>query len=481
MLRHVISHGGHYLAVMVICALAVRPLAAARWPLRHPALGIATWQALLVSMCSAVIGLALSVGLAGYGTGELAGLWRLGADLAAGIPPPVSAWQWAVLGLAALPAIGLAVVVGRCALATAAARSRHRHLLDLAGERTSDGFVTLDSPLPVAYCVPGRPPRTVISTGVLAILDARGLEAVLAHERAHAAERHDLVLLPFAALRVARLPAWAQLSDTLLVAAIIGYVIAMVLHTAEVVVPQRTRGFGIAAVVVTVAAVAVHGACVLARAAEAGRVPWGNMYEFLLTAALVGAFVWLALLTRVQLRPLGLFVTLALAVLLGAAGRVHLRANTLMPALQSPWLRVHVAAAALATGLFLVGFVATALYLARLRGPAHPGLTRLPGPSTVDRLAARMHQIAFPIWTFAIATGAIWAEAAWGRYWGWDPKETWAFISWTLYTCYLHARSPAGWRGRRAAVIACAAWASMLINVFVVNIFVSGLHSYAGL
>ncbi|WP_117210771.1 c-type cytochrome biogenesis protein CcsB [Allorhizocola rhizosphaerae] len=265
------------------------------------------------------------------------------------------------------------------------------------------------------------------------------------------------------------------MSETLLIAAIIGYVVAMALHTAEVVVPQRARALGVAALVATVLTVIVHAACVLTRAAEARRVPWGNMYEFLLTAALAGALTWLVLLTRPRLRPLGLFVTLTLALALGAAGRVYVRANALPPPLQSPWLRVHVATAALATGLFLVGFVATALYLARLRGANH-----LPELSTLDRLAARMHQIAFPIWTFAVATGAVWAEAAWGRYWGWDPKETWAFISWTLYASYLHARSTAGWRGRPAAVIACAAWASMLINVFVVNIFVSGLHSYAG-
>ncbi|WP_246001945.1 M56 family metallopeptidase [Allorhizocola rhizosphaerae] len=198
-----LSHGSHYLAVIAICALAIGPLSKARWPLRHPALGIATWQALLISVCSAVVGLALSIALAGYGTGELAGLWQL---LFSNRRPPLSTAQWAVLGLAALLTVALAAVFGRCAVATAAARNRHRHLLDLAGERVSDRFITLEHPLPVAYCVPGRPPRTVVSTGALAILDSRGLEAVLAHEQAHAAERHDLVLLPFTALRAARLP-----------------------------------------------------------------------------------------------------------------------------------------------------------------------------------------------------------------------------------------------------------------------------------
>jgi cytochrome c-type biogenesis protein CcsB len=97
----------------------------------------------------------------------------------------------------------------------------------------------------------------------------------------------------------------------------------------------------------------------------------------------------------------------------------------------------------------------------------------------LDRTAYRVLAFAFPIWTFAIIAGAIWAESAWGRYWGWDPKETWAFITWVIYAGYLHARSTAGWRSR-SAWIAVVGFAAFLFNFFGINIFIVGLHSYAG-
>jgi cytochrome c-type biogenesis protein CcsB len=173
---------------------------------------------------------------------------------------------------------------------------------------------------------------------------------------------------------------------------------------------------------------------------------------------------------------------MALGITLGVAGtRLHTRVVPLIPALDSPWLRIHVAAAATASGLFLLGSVTAVLYLRRLRaGRAAGVLTQLPPADRLDRITQRLHVVAFPIWTFAVGTGAIWAEAAWGRYWAWDPKETWAFVSWLLYAAYLHARNTAGWRGRPAAMIAIAGWITMMINLFAVNILANGLHSYAG-
>ncbi|HEY8474198.1 MAG TPA: c-type cytochrome biogenesis protein CcsB [Natronosporangium sp.] len=312
----------------------------------------------------------------------------------------------------------------------------------------------------------------------------------------------------------------AAISDGLVVAALIGYLAAMVGHavelaaalrsarpvpaaaparlgstvaTAEAATPARAAAplwwLRRAVVVLTVGATVAHAGAVVARGWAAGRVPLGNLYEFILAVTLAGAVAWLVAQARRPVREAGLFVTLALALLLGGAARVYTRVEPLVPALESPWLRVHVSAAATATGLLLVGFVAAALYLLRLRHDAlvsegrHPSpvIGRLPAPAALDRLAMRLHQVAFPIWTFAIVAGAIWAEAAWGRYWGWDPKETWAFVSWVLYACYLHARSTAGWRGRRAALVAMVAWATMLVNLFVVNLLFTGLHSYAGL
>ena len=111
-------------------------------------------------------------------------------------------------------------------------------------------------------------------------------------------------------------------------------------------------------------------------------------------------------------------------------------------------------------------------------GPAF--MSHFPSADAIDRAAYRMHAFAFPIWTFAVIAGAIWAENAWGRYWGWDPKETWAFITWLVYACYLHARATAGWRGRKAAYLALLGYSTFLFNYLVVNIFLVGLHSYAG-
>ena len=117
---------------------------------------------------------------------------------------------------------------------------------------------------------------------------------------------------------------------------------------------------------------------------------------------------------------------------------------------------------------------------------------RLPSAATLDELAYRTTAFGFPIWTFAIIAGAIWAQAAWGRYWGWDPKETWSFIAWVIYAGYLHARATpsikaryaaliavAGWRGRRAAWLSLLGLAALLFNFYAVNTWIVGLHSYA--
>jgi cytochrome c-type biogenesis protein CcsB len=114
--------------------------------------------------------------------------------------------------------------------------------------------------------------------------------------------------------------------------------------------------------------------------------------------------------------------------------------------------------------------------------PAAAGGRRgfLPAAEVLDRIAYRTIAFAFPIWTFAVIAGAIWAEQAWGRYWGWDPKETWSFITWVVFAGYLHARATSGWKGRRAAVIALVGFASLLVTYYAVNLWIVGLHSYAG-
>ena len=254
----------------------------------------------------------------------------------------------------------------------------------------------------------------------------------------------------------------------------------------------RAALFGKFAVVAAVFGALCQAGCLLARGLSAHRVPWGNMYEFVSVVCLVSVVAWLVVSARRPVRHLGTFVMLPVVLLLGLAGTVlYTRSAPLMPALNSYWLAIHVSAAATAAGVFMFGFVSAVLYLIRrsyevrseagkpLRFPATIG-PRLPASAVLERMTFRIHAFAFPIWTFAVIAGAIWAEAAWSRYWGWDPKETWAFISWVVYAAYLHARATAGWRGTRATAIAVLGWATMMVNLFVINFVVSGLHSYAG-
>jgi cytochrome c-type biogenesis protein CcsB len=250
----------------------------------------------------------------------------------------------------------------------------------------------------------------------------------------------------------------------------------------------RVETSGRAGVTLTALAAVLHltGVVTRAFATDPVRVPWGNMYEFTLAGALGVSVIYLALLHRLRLRWMGLFVTAFEVVVLMAANLLlEQAAGPLVPALHSYWLAVHVGAAVLATGAFSVGALASTAYL--LRGPLERRgsavLDLLPPEEALDRLAYRVHAVGFPLWTFAaLIAGPIWAEYAWGSYWNWDPKEVWAFITWVLYAAYLHARSTAGWRGRAAAVIALVAFATLLFNFVGINFFfgAGSQHSYAG-
>jgi cytochrome c-type biogenesis protein CcsB len=273
--------------------------------------------------------------------------------------------------------------------------------------------------------------------------------------------------------------------------------------------PARGRDmaarFGMIALVITGAGAVLHLSSLTMRAVAVDRAPWGNMYEFATAAGFVAVLAFLAIVWRMpQIRYLGGFALLPVVILMFLAGTVwYVRAAPLVPALQSYWLAIHVSAAACSEGVLMTSSVLTALYLVRARhdrrvalAAAAPaaGADRTPAPApraglgaklptaaALDKAAYRAAAFAFPIYTFGVIAGAIWAEAAWGRYWGWDPKEVWAFIVWVLFAAYLHARATAGWRGRAAAWINLLGFAAMTVNFFVVNVVISGLHSYSGL
>jgi cytochrome c-type biogenesis protein CcsB len=247
------------------------------------------------------------------------------------------------------------------------------------------------------------------------------------------------------------------------------------------------------AVVLTAFGLFAHLVALVARGVAAHRVPWGNMYEFIIAVTLVGSIAWMGLvIRRPSIRPLGLFVTGVLVALLGLDETVlYTKVSPLTPALNSYWLKIHVTLAITASGVLMLGFCAAVLHLVRAgyEQRTEAGKTigfpytlgeRLQPSDGLERLTFRIHAFAFPIWTLAIICGAIWAEAAWGRYWGWDPKETWAFIAWVAYACYLHARATPSVKRITASKLAVIGWGMMMMNLFVVNLFISGLHSYAG-
>jgi cytochrome c-type biogenesis protein CcsB len=245
------------------------------------------------------------------------------------------------------------------------------------------------------------------------------------------------------------------------------------------------------AMALSVAGVLAHTGAVVTRGLAVHRAPWGNMYEFVTALTCVAALFFLFVMIRYRAWTLGVFVLGAVVITLGLTETlIYTAAGQLVPALQSYWLSIHVTAMTLSTGIFFVAAVLGGVYLAVDRytrrvaaGRARPGnalVRRLPTIEQLDRLTYRTIVFGFPVWTFGVIAGAIWADQAWGRYWGWDPVETWAFITWVLYAAFLHARATAGWRGRRAHYIQLLGFTSLMFNILVVQVFIAGLHSYAG-
>jgi cytochrome c-type biogenesis protein CcsB len=225
---------------------------------------------------------------------------------------------------------------------------------------------------------------------------------------------------------------------------------------------------------------------VVSRGLANGHVPWGNMYEFSITGALAFVAAYLIALRKYDLRWLGLFISLGALLTLGTAITLLYRDSApLVPALNSAWLIIHVVTAIISGGVFLFSNIIAGAFLyldSRERGSGRPAWAeRLPSLDFLDQLSYRLVAFVFPLWTFSVIAGAIWAESAWGRYWGWDPKETWAFITWVAYAAYLHARVTAGWKGRRAAWLCLFAGSTFLFNYIYVNIWGTGKHTYSGL
>ncbi len=317
----------------------------------------------------------------------------------------------------------------------------------------------------------------------------------------------------------------AEYSNLAMVSATVLYLIALVFHSLEWAaarggaVSDQSRGneerWGRLGLSATLVAAIVHVTGVVLRGVAAQRAPWGNMYEFITSSIAMAVVIYLVGVFFLGWKGFGLPVTLLASIGVGLAVTVfYVDVAPLMPALHSVWFVIHIVAAALAGAVFNIGGIASILFLIRQRAerraaaaagtvvtskvaagvgsfsytpePADPPgvtgyLARLPDSATLDRVSYRMHAFAFPLWTFAVAAGAIWAQYAWGRFWGWDPKETWSLVTWIVYAAYLHARATAGWKGTRAAVLAIIGLVSFWWNFVGVNLLLNGLHSYAGI
>ena len=226
---------------------------------------------------------------------------------------------------------------------------------------------------------------------------------------------------------------------------------------------------------------------VVLRALEVHRWPLGNMYEFAVVGAMFVLVTYCVWATRRDLRWLGLFVVTPVLLNLGLAITVwYTDASELMPSLRSVWLAIHVTVATLSVAVFTIGFSLGVLYLIQDRlesAPERPRsfMSRLPDARSLERLTYAVHIVAFPMWTFTVIAGAIWARQAWGSYWNWDPKEVWSFVIWVVYAAYLHARATTGWKRQNAVWIALAGYGCIIVNFAVVNVFFVGQHSYSGL
>ena len=309
---------------------------------------------------------------------------------------------------------------------------------------------------------------------------------------------------------------WARLSSDAFNVALFAYIAGMVAYFAYL--AFRSTPVWVLARTVTIVGVAANVVSIGARGLAAQRLPWGNMLEFSTLLALLVVVGYLVFVEGVsKIRTLGGFAlmfsvfTMAIAV-----SFFDVAPGPLMPALNSYWKQIHVTAMITASSLLGLGCIVSILYLfkdasERRRAaapPAHPPIMGgsvdleaapphfeagaddpqgatvsragiLPPAATLDRVAYRIIAFGFPVWTFGVIAGAIWAQSAWGRYWGWDPKETWSFITWVIFAGYLHARATSGWKGRKAAVIACVGFVSLFVTYYAVNLWIAGLHSYA--
>jgi cytochrome c-type biogenesis protein CcsB len=228
---------------------------------------------------------------------------------------------------------------------------------------------------------------------------------------------------------------------------------------------------------------ASHSLALLIRFAEAGYTPVTNLYESLSFFAWMIIGILLIANLKYKIKVLGAFLACIALILMLFALALPKEILPLAPVLRSFWHPFHVLFAFLGNAVFALAFGSGIIYLIQehqLKSKKMGAISRrLPSLKVLDDLNYRALTFGFPLLTLGIITGAVWAEYAWGRYWGWDPKETWSLITWFLYAAMLHQRLTVGWRGRKAAIMAIVGFLSVMFTFLGVNLLLPGLHTYS--
>ncbi|MGB4612933.1 MAG: c-type cytochrome biogenesis protein CcsB [Erysipelotrichaceae bacterium] len=269
-----------------------------------------------------------------------------------------------------------------------------------------------------------------------------------------------------------------KIETMLFYGALIGYLLSMVLFILFFVNKNDKQGkYGRNILLI---GFVIHTLALVVRTINTGRLPLSNQYEFATTFAWAIALCFLIFEKKFDFRALGTFVTPILFLIIGYAAMRDKSVRPLMPALQSKWLAIHVGLAIISYGAFAVAAGVSGMYLLRDKFNQDTFFKRnIPETDKLDDLSYRAIALGFLLLSLVIITGAIWAEAAWGRYWAWDPKETWALITWIIYSIYLHLRISKGWRGERAAWFSIIGFICVIFTYVGVNTLLPSLHSYA--
>lgn len=229
----------------------------------------------------------------------------------------------------------------------------------------------------------------------------------------------------------------------------------------------------------TILGFVLHTLAIIIRVIESGRLPFSNQYEFATSFTWGIVLCFLVLHFVYKFTGVGAFVMPLAFLVMGYASVLPKEIKPLMPALQSGWLYIHVGTAVLSYGAFAVAAGLAAMYIiSERKNTLATNNSVLPDAEVCDYLSYRVISFGYIMLTLVIVTGAIWAKAAWSRYWGWDPKETWSLVTWLIYSTYLHLRLSRGWKGRSAALFAIIGFVCVIFTFIGVNILLPGIHSY---